>query len=773
MTAAPLAPDVHSFARPAEARVTHVALDLQADFTAHRLGGRATLTFVRRPDVRELVLDTRGLEIRQVLDERQQPLTFRLEPPVEHLGQALVIALPASGDRVVVEYRTSPDAAALQWLTPAQTAGRIHPYLYSQGEAILTRTWIPTQDSPAIRQTYEASITVPRPLAVVMSAEMTTPKGTDAGNGLRTYKFKMDQPVPPYLIAIAAGDIAFRSLGPRTGVYTEPTMIERSARELEDLEKMIAAAETLGGPYRWGRYDVLVLPPSFPFGGMENPRLTFATPTILAGDKSLVSLLAHELAHSWSGNLVTNATWGDFWLNEGFTTYFENRIMEALYGKDRALMLASLGRNELMREMADLPPADTKLSLDLKGRDPDIGMNSVAYEKGAALVRTIEQAVGRDRFDPWLRGYFNRHAFTSITTQEFVADLQQELIRGDTSLRDALNLPAWLDQPGLPANAAPVQSPAFAQVEGEAQRFAQGATASSLAVAGMDAAAVAAPARTAAHGGPHTGTVARSRRHVRPQRVGQQRDPVCLAQGGRGAPVRAGRACARALPHRAGTPQVPAPAVRRPHADPVGPAHRPPRLRRRAQFLPRRVDADDRHHREVTRSAFGIRPSAFEVALSRSAFGVRRSAFVSCVQLVGVRPGRSMKIATWNVNGIRARGGQVEQWLDAERPDVMCLQEIKASREQVPMTLAARDDYWTCWHGSGGYSGVALLVHRDLAGAECVAVAPGLRLRVPRRQRDARRSRGPERVRAEWRQGPGREDAVPRGARQPRRRGAS
>ena len=484
MTAAPLTPDVHSFARPAEARVTHIALDLQADFTAHRLGGRATLTFVRRPDARELVLDTRGLEIQRVLDERQQPLTFKLQPPVEHLGQALVIGLPPSGDRVVIEYRTSPDAAALQWLTPAQTAGHVHPYLYSQGQAILTRTWIPTQDSPGIRQTYEASITVPRPLTVVMSAELTTPKGVAVSNGLRAFTFKMDQPVPPYLIAIAAGDIAFRSLGPRTGVYTEPSMLDRAARELEDLEKMVATAETLGGPYRWGRYDVLVLPPSFPFGGMENPRLTFATPTILAGDKSLVSLLAHELAHSWSGNLVTNATWGDFWLNEGFTTYFENRIMEALYGKDRALMLASLGRNELTREMADLPPADTKLSLDLKGRDPDDAVNSVAYEKGAALVRTIEQAVGRDRFDPWLRGYFNRHAFTSITTQEFVADLQQELIGKDTALRDALNLPAWLDQAGLPANAAPVQSPAFAQVDSEAQRFAQGAAASSIAVTG-------------------------------------------------------------------------------------------------------------------------------------------------------------------------------------------------------------------------------------------------------------------------------------------------
>ncbi len=484
MTAAPLVPDIHSFARPAEARVTHVALDLHADFAARVLQGRATLTFVRRPEATELVLDTRGLEIARVLDSRQQPLAFRLDPAVEHLGQALVIALPASGDQVVVEYRTSPEAAALQWLTPAQTAGRIHPYLYSQGQAILTRTWIPTQDSPGIRQTYEASITVPRPLRVVMSAEMLTADGVDAGDGQRAYRFKMDQPVPPYLIAVAAGDIAFRALGPRTGVYTEPTMLASAASELEDLEKMIGAAESLGGPYRWGRYDVLVLPPSFPFGGMENPRLTFATPTILAGDKSLVALLAHELAHSWSGNLVTNATWSDFWLNEGFTTYFEYRIMEALYGRDRALMLATLGRNGLLREMADLPPADTRLAIDLRGRDPDDGMTSVAYEKGAALVLTIEQAVGRDRFDPWLRGYFNRHAFTSITTQQFVADLQQELIGGDAALRDRLDVTTWIEQPGLPAGAAQVASPAFGQVEAEARRFAQGARAATLDVEG-------------------------------------------------------------------------------------------------------------------------------------------------------------------------------------------------------------------------------------------------------------------------------------------------
>ncbi len=483
MPDAPLVADVHSFARPAEARVTHVSLDLATDFQRRVLEGTAALTFARRDDARQLVLDTRGLEIQKVEDRDGQPLRFSLGGEVPHLGRPLVIELPERGSVVTVHYRTRPDAAALQWLDPAQTAGKQHPYLYSQGQAILTRTWIPTQDSPGIRQTYEARITAPAPLTVVMSAEMDH-DSEDAGSGRRRFTFKMPQPVPAYLIAIAAGDIAFRELGPRTGVYTEPAMLERAAREFQDLEKMMAAAESLGGPYRWGRYDVLVLPPAFPFGGMENPRLTFATPTIIAGDRSLVSLLAHELAHSWSGNLVTNATWGDFWLNEGFTSYFENRIMEALYGKARAEMLAVLARNELIREMATLPPADTKLVLDLKGRDPDDGMTSVAYDKGAALLQTIEQVVGRERFDPWLRGYFNRHAFTSITTSQFVADLHQELVRGDKALQDRLNVQAWLHEPGLPDSAYQPSSPAFAQVEAEARRLGGGATASSLQVAG-------------------------------------------------------------------------------------------------------------------------------------------------------------------------------------------------------------------------------------------------------------------------------------------------
>ncbi|HVH12326.1 MAG TPA: M1 family aminopeptidase/hydrolase, partial [Longimicrobium sp.] len=304
---APLPHDIHSFARPDEARVSHVSLDLRADFAARTLAGTATLDVQTAPGAREIVLDTRALTIEQVTDGTGRPLHWALGAADPVLGVPLTVQLPPGTRRISIRYRTSPEAGALQWLTPEQTAGKQQPFLFSQGQAILTRTWIPTQDSPGIRQTYDARITVPAALTAVMSAEMLTPQGEPAEGG-RAFRFRLDTPVPPYLIAVAVGDLAFRATGPRTGVWTEPSVLDRAANELAELEKFVDAAEALYGPYRWGRYDVLVLPPSFPFGGMENPRLTFATPTILAGDRSLVSLIAHELAHSWSGNLVTNAT---------------------------------------------------------------------------------------------------------------------------------------------------------------------------------------------------------------------------------------------------------------------------------------------------------------------------------------------------------------------------------------------------------------------------------------------------------------------------------
>ena len=472
--------DIHSYARPWEARVTHVALDLDADFTAKTLAGSATLDVERAAGARQIVLDTKGLTIERVTTQGDAPLTFALGDADPILGRPLTVDLPASGP-ITITYRTSPDAAALQWLAPSQTAGKSHPYLYSQGQAILTRTWIPTQDSPGIRQTYDARVTVPMGLRAVMSAEQLTPDGERVAGGC-AFRFRMTHAIPPYLIAISVGDLAFRSLGPRTGVYAEPSVVEGAAKEFADLESMVTAAEALLGPYLWGRYDVLVLPPSFPFGGMENPMVTFATPTVLAGDKSLVSLLAHELAHSWSGNLVTNATWSDFWLNEGFTTYVENRIMEVVYGRARAEVFRVLGWRDLATEiqrLGGMQSKDTILHVDLKGRDPDDGATLIPYEKGASLLRVIENVVGRETFDAYLRDYFKRHEFQSITTGQFLADIRAHLL-ADKAVEAKIRLDDWIYRPAIPDNAIQPKAPPLTEAGEQAAAFARGAGAASL-----------------------------------------------------------------------------------------------------------------------------------------------------------------------------------------------------------------------------------------------------------------------------------------------------
>jgi aminopeptidase N len=460
----PDAKDPQSYARPLEARVTHVALDLKADFAAKRIGGTATLDVEAKPDARSIVLDSKGLEVKSVTDEGGKPLRFAFGKADENLGAPLTVELNGAR-RIRIAYLSAPDAEALQWLTPEQTAGKKHPFLFSQGQAILNRSWIPTQDSPGIRQTWEARIVVPAPLRAVMSGERLTPEGEPAEGGGRAFRFRMDKPVAPYLIAIAAGDIAFQSLGPRTGVYAEPATIKSAAAELVDTEKMVAAAEKLYGPYRWGRYDMIVLPPAFPYGGMENPTLTFLTPTFLAGDRSLVGLVAHELAHSWSGNLVTNAVWPDSWLNEGFTSYFENRIMEALYGPGRASQEAALSFADMESALKELGPTAPGTRLHNPDETTEGGSSGIVYDKGALFLRTMERIAGRERFDSWLRAYFDRHAFQPMTSARFLADLRSNLVKGDKALEQKLMLDDWVYRPGLPANAVRPDPNAFAPVD--------------------------------------------------------------------------------------------------------------------------------------------------------------------------------------------------------------------------------------------------------------------------------------------------------------------
>lgn len=481
----PLPHDPHSYAQPDTARVTHVSLDLTPDFTAKRLRGTARLAVARAGNADSVILDIRDLTIKRVATAGGDTLGFSIGAPKEFLGTPLAVALPprdtstqAQADTIVIEYETAPTAAAVQWLSPQQTAGKKLPFLFTQGQAILTRTWVPTQDSPGIRQTYDATIHVPAGMRAVMSAEnVGTANETDSA-GLSVYRFHLKQPIPPYLFALAVGDIAFRAIGTNTGVYAEPSVVEQAATEFSEVDAMVAAAEKLYGPYRWGRYDILVLPPSFPFGGMENPMLTFATPTVLAGDRSLVSLVAHELAHSWSGNLVTNATWDDFWINEGFTSYIEARIMEELRGRPYADMLRVLGRQDLEKAIADLDSADTRLHLDLADRDPDEGFSDVAYEKGSALLQTIESVVGRQRLDQWLRSYFDRNAFKPMTSEWLVDDLRKNLLTPGEATR--VDLDAWINRPGIPANAVAVRSDALAAVDSQVARWNGGAAASAL-----------------------------------------------------------------------------------------------------------------------------------------------------------------------------------------------------------------------------------------------------------------------------------------------------
>ncbi|HET7294365.1 MAG TPA: M1 family metallopeptidase [Vicinamibacteria bacterium] len=473
LAAAPLlARDVHSLANVEEVRPTHLSLDLVLDFEARRIRATSELTLAYADGAApgHLDLDTRGLEIARVSDPASgRELRFELEAPVEHLGQRLRIQLGSSRPaKVRIEYATSPDASALQWLGPRQTTSG-KPFLLTQSQAIHARSWIPCADSPGARVTYNATVRVPAGLRVVMSAEHLAHEPEKG-----VFRFRMTQSIPPYLLALAAGEIGYRSLGPRTGVYAEPDVLERAASEFRDVERMLEIAERLFGPYRWGRWDTIVLPPSFPFGGMENPRITFATPTIIAGDRSLVGVMAHELAHSWSGNLVTNATWADFWLNEGFTTYLENRIVEVLYGRDVAAMEALLGQQALRRRVEALRerPGDTALVFDVAGRNPDEIGTDIAYEKGANLLRLLERRFGRGRFDAFLRSYFEGNAFTSVTTARFLEDLKRELFRGDARAWSELRVEEWVYGAGIPPNIAVPSSRSYDEARAAAAAFA-------------------------------------------------------------------------------------------------------------------------------------------------------------------------------------------------------------------------------------------------------------------------------------------------------------
>lgn len=462
--------DNHSYSNITEVRTKHLHLELDVNFENQTVYGVARHT-LENLGADTIVFDIKNLEIQKITigqdNEKETNFLIGEWDKDSLLGQPLLVKIDPTTKYVNIYYETTNKTEAIDWLPSTLTDGKLHPYMYTQGQAILTRSWIPLQDTPANRLTYSAEVKVPKELMAVMSAKNEKVKNKEG-----KYSFKMDKPIPSYLIALAVGDLEYKALGENCGVYTEPCNLKKATSEFSELPKMIRAAEQLYGPYQWGQYDLLVLPNSFPFGGMENPCLTFVSPTVIAGDKSLTSVIAHELAHSWSGNLVTNASWEDFWLNEGFTVYFENRIMEVLYGKEIADMLLLIEFEELEDEIKKMEngahPEDSKLKLNLAGRNPDDGMTDIAYVKGAFFLKTLENQIGREKFDVFLKAYFTNNAFRNMSTERFIDYLNVHLL----DLHGiSFNVNEWIYREGIPKNCLALVSPRFEAMQKLVKRF--------------------------------------------------------------------------------------------------------------------------------------------------------------------------------------------------------------------------------------------------------------------------------------------------------------
>lgn len=452
----------------------HLDLDLELDFQQRILTGTAELSLAWSDrDAGELVVDTRALTIAGVAAVEPggggQPLDFELGDTDPVQGSKLSIAASNHPAKVRITYATSPDASGLQWLAPGQTAAGTAPFMFSQSEAIHARSWIPLPDNPAIRFTYTAHIRAPAGVRVIMSAINDPDRPLDGD-----FYFEQPHPIPSYLMAIAAGHIDALETGPRTAVYAEPPLIDKAAREFEDTEPMIETAESLYGPYPWGRYDLLVLPASFPYGGMENPNMTFATPTVLVGDKSLVSLVAHELAHSWAGNLVTAASWRDIWLNEGITTYVQGRITEAVFGENQAREETLLAIHHLEATLGEMAKNKQRLAPEAAPDNPDESLSRLPYDKGSWFMRTLEERFGRAPFDAWMKSYFAHFAWQSITTEQMLAHLTTNLIEPNPGNMRPGEIQAWLYDPGVPEGAPLPSSRAFERIDDQREAFLAG-----------------------------------------------------------------------------------------------------------------------------------------------------------------------------------------------------------------------------------------------------------------------------------------------------------
>jgi leukotriene-A4 hydrolase len=457
--------DYHSFANVEQFRVTRVELNLRVDFRNKVLFGVAALE-VKRLDPRatQLVLDTRDLDIRDVSERASNVLgalsktettwvsrPFHLDKADPILGSPLVIDLPPlkkSTEIIKIEYVTSPTAPGLMWLTEPQTLGKHHPFLFSLSEALGARSWIPLQDTPQVRASYSAVIHTDSDVLAVMSAK-NDPKVKRNGE----YSFNQSDAIPSSLIALAVGDLRFKELGPRTGIYAEKPLADAAAKEFADAEALLRAGERLFGTYRWDRFDIVVPPPSFPVAEVGDPDAAFVSPSAITGDRSRESVVAQALAQAWSGGLVSNATWRDAWIGAGLAVYMRGRILEEVYGAQRAGAERAAELSSLREELARLDPADQALAADFRRRDPGAAARRPADEKAGLLFAYLDGKFGRERFDPFLKAYFDHFSLKSVTTDQFLSYLKDNLLERYPGVVSPAQVTAWVMSPGIPADA--------------------------------------------------------------------------------------------------------------------------------------------------------------------------------------------------------------------------------------------------------------------------------------------------------------------------------
>ncbi|NWZ05665.1 LKHA4 hydrolase, partial [Agelaius phoeniceus] len=448
--------DPSSFASPACCLTRHLHLRCRADFGARVLRGTAALTVrAEREALRCLVLDTKDVQVFKVTVNGQDA-QFAFGEKHSFKGTPLEITFPNElrrGQEAIVEisFESSPQSSALQWFTPEQTSGKKHPFLFSQCQAIHCRAIFPCQDTPAVKLTYYAEISVPKELVALMSANRDGEGPDPEDSAHKVYRFSQNVPIPCYLFALVVGALESRKIGPRTLVWAEKELVDKSAYEFSEAEAMLKTAEDLAGPYVWGQYDLLVLPPSFPYGGMENPCLTFVTPTLLVSTAA-IKVIAHEISHSWTGNLVTNKTWEHFWLNEGHTVYLERRIGGRLFGEQFRHFQALGGWRELqntINTLGDKNPV-TNLVINLDEVDPDVAYSSVPYEKGFALLFYLEQLLGGpDVFIGFLKAYVQTFAYKSIITEDWKKFLYS-YFKDKVDILDKVDWNSWFHAPGMP-----------------------------------------------------------------------------------------------------------------------------------------------------------------------------------------------------------------------------------------------------------------------------------------------------------------------------------